>query len=222
MLARFSVAYERFCRLLLTIFVVNVAMVAHTLLGAVVLGFFPSCAAAQTTFRTWLRAEDRSMRAKEVWGIFHTAWKNELKQANLFGWPLAVCWVVLALDYYMMNWHARGTFDVAVSGVLFVLALVLLAFTMLVWVVRANYDERPLWIVRTTLTMIVARPLCTLLQIGLALLEILAWAQWPGLLMVFGMSLPMFCTAWIVYSFGRIPGMDIHDREQPGIRYAKS
>ena len=104
------------------------------------------------------------MRAKEVWGIFHTAWKNELKQANLFGWPLAVCWVVLALDYYMMNWHARGTFDVAVSGVLFVLALVLLAFTMLVWVVRANYDERPLWIVRTTLTMIVARPLCTLLQ----------------------------------------------------------
>ena len=192
------------------------------MLGAVVLGFFPSCAAAQTTFRTWLRAEDRSMRAKEVWGIFHGAWKNELKQANLFGWPLAVCWAVLAIDYYMMNWHARGTFDVAVSGVLFVLALVLLAFTMLVWVVRANYDERPLWIVRTTLTMIVARPLCTLLQIGLALLAILAWAQWPGLLMVFGMSLPTFCTAWIVYSFGRIPGMDIHDREQPGIRYAKS
>ena len=177
MLARFSVAYERFCRLLLTIFVVNIAMLVHTLLGAVVLGFFPSCAAAQTTFRTWLRAEDRSMRAKEVWGIFHGAWKNELKQANLFGWPLAVCWVVLAIDYYMMNWHARGTFDVAVSGVLFVLAMVLLAFTMLVWVVRANYDERPLWIVRTTLTMIVARPLCTLLQIGLALLAILAWAQ---------------------------------------------
>ena len=119
MLARFSVAYERFCRLLLTIFVVNIAMLVHTLLGAVVLGFFPSCAAAQTTFRTWLRAEDRSMRAKEVWGIFHGAWKNELKQANLFGWPLAVCWVVLAIDYYMMNWHARGTFDVAVSGILF-------------------------------------------------------------------------------------------------------
>ena len=32
MLARFSVAYERFCRLLLTIFVVNIAMLVHTLL----------------------------------------------------------------------------------------------------------------------------------------------------------------------------------------------
>lgn len=39
MLARFSVAYERFCRLLVTIFVVNVAILAHTLMGAVVLGF---------------------------------------------------------------------------------------------------------------------------------------------------------------------------------------
>jgi len=39
MLARFSVAYERFCRLLVAIFVVNVAILAHTLMGAVVLGF---------------------------------------------------------------------------------------------------------------------------------------------------------------------------------------
>lgn len=40
MLARFSVAYERFCRLLVAIFVVNVAILAHTLMGAVVLGVF--------------------------------------------------------------------------------------------------------------------------------------------------------------------------------------
>lgn len=41
MLARFSVAYEQFCRLLVAIFVVNVAILAHTLMGAVVLGVFP-------------------------------------------------------------------------------------------------------------------------------------------------------------------------------------
>ena len=46
MLARFSVAYERFCRLLVAIFVVNVAILAHTLMGAVVLGFLPSFVAA--------------------------------------------------------------------------------------------------------------------------------------------------------------------------------
>ena len=90
MLARFSVAYERFCRLLVAIFVVNVAILAHTLMGAVVLGFLPSFAAAQATFRAWLLSEDCSMRAKEVWKTFHGFWKSEVKRANLFGWPLII------------------------------------------------------------------------------------------------------------------------------------
>ncbi len=214
MLARFSVAYEHFCRLLVTLFVVNVAILAHTLMGAVVLGFLPSLAAAQSTFRTWLLSEDRSMRAKEVWKTFHGFWKSEFKRANLFGWPLVVLWAVVIVDYYVMNWHARNDFDIAISGVLLLIIVILAVFSSLVWVVRANYDERPLWIVRTTLAMIVARPVCSLLQAGLLILTVLVWAQWPGILMVFGISLPMFCVIWIVYSFGRLPGLDIHDREE--------
>ena len=40
--------------------------------------------------------------------------------------------------------------------------------------------------------------------------------------MVFGMSLPMFCTAWIIYSFGRLPGMDIHDRMEQSAGHARN
>ena len=125
MLARFSVAYERFCRLLVAIFVVNVAILAHTLMGAVVLGFLPSFAAAQATFRAWLLSEDCSMRAKEVWKTFHGFWKSEVKRANLFGWPLVIFWAVVIVDYYVMNWHARGDFDIMVSGVLLLIIVVL-------------------------------------------------------------------------------------------------
>ena len=222
MLARFSVAYERFCRLLVAIFVVNVAILAHTLMGAVVLGFLPSFAAAQATFRAWLLSEDCSMRAKEVWKTFHGFWKSEVKHANLFGWPLIILWAVVIVDYFVMNWHARGDFDIMVSGVLLLIIVVLAVFSSLVWVVRANYEESPVWIVRTTLAMIVARPLCSLLQVGLLILTVLVWVQWPGILMVFGLSLPMFCTAWIVYSFGRLPGMDIHDRMEQSTGRARN
>ena len=183
MLARFSVAYERFCRLLVTIFVVNVAILAHTLMGAVVLGFLPSFAAAQATFRAWLLSEDCSMRAKEVWKTFHGFWKSEVKRANLFGWPLIILWAMVIVDYYVMNWHARGDFDIMVSGVLLLIIVVLAVFSSLVWVVRANYEESPVWIVRTTLAMIVARPLCSLLQVGLLILTVLVWVQWSGILM---------------------------------------
>lgn len=50
----------------------------------------------------------------------------------------------------------------------------------------------------------------------------LVWVQWPGILMVFGLSLPMFCTAWIIYSFGRLPGMDIHDRMEQSTGHARN
>lgn len=102
---------------------------------------------------------------------------------------------MVIVDYYVMNWHARGDFDIMVSGVLLLIIVVLAVFSSLVWVVRANYEESPVWIVRTTLAMIVARPLCSLLQVGLLILTVLVWVQWPGILMVFGLSLPMFCTA---------------------------
>lgn len=64
MLARFSLVYERFCRIAVMVFVVNVAMFAHTLLGAFVGGFFPSVAAAHTVYRDWLLAEDRAWKTR--------------------------------------------------------------------------------------------------------------------------------------------------------------
>ena len=59
-------------------------------------------------------------------------------------------------------------------------------------------------------------------MVGLLILTVLVWVQWPGILMVFGLSLPMFCTAWIVYSFGRLPGMDIHDRMEQSTGRARN
>ena len=49
---RFAVGYEFLCRIIMMIVVVNVAFVAHTLLGLIVGGLFPSVAASfswQTT-----------------------------------------------------------------------------------------------------------------------------------------------------------------------------
>ncbi len=192
--------------LLLTIFVVNtIAMPPNTRWVPWCWDFSHPAPPRKTTFRTAARAGDRSTCQAKRRGIFHGRMENELKQANLFGWPLAV--VLGGARHRLLHDELACTRNVRRGG----FRRTVRAGTGVAWQPSpcwsgwcANYDERPLWIVRTTPTMIVARPLCALLQIGLALLAILAWAQWPGLLMVFDMSLPMFCTAWIVYSFGRI------------------
>lgn len=40
--------------------------------------------------------------------------------------------------------------------------------------------------------------------------------MWPGLMMVFGVAVPIFATMMAVYSWGRLPGMDVHVLEPIG------
>ncbi|MDF2916679.1 MAG: hypothetical protein K0S70_896 [Microbacterium sp.] len=202
-----ALGYERFARIALMIFVVQVAFLAHTLLGAVVAGFFPSTAAANSTFRTWLLSIDRSWTATHTWTVFHRAWKTELGAANAFGWPQAAIGVLLAWEYYVVNWNDTGLPGVIVSGLLLVANIAYIVFVAISWPVRATLEGPAGWIVRVTLRLMIVRPLCSAAIIALLLTTAWAWYSWPGILVTFGLSAPIFSAAATVYFLGRLPGM---------------
>ena len=52
------------------------------------------------------------------------------------------------------------------------------------------------------------------------LLVLFSYAKWPGLALAFGTSVPLFAVVVVVYSFARLPGMDIHTLE-PNPKLAK-
>jgi len=210
-----ATGYERLARAILTVFVANVAFVAHTLLGLVVAGFFPSIAASAATFRTWALDETRSWTVRETWTVFHRAWRAELGSANAFGWPQLAVWLLLVWDYYLANSNDMGVMGVAVSGMLLLVNVLYGVFVMISWVVRANFDERAWWVVRTSLRMVIARPLCTVMTMAVLVLTVWAWYTWPGVLVTFGFALPAFAVVLVVYSFGRLPGMDARERAHP-------
>ncbi|MCI1635754.1 YesL family protein [Bifidobacterium sp.] len=211
MLSRFSTSYERLCRTVVMIFIVNVAMLFHTLMGVFVVGFFPSIAAAHATYRAWLLSDDRSWTVKHTWSTFHSSWKQELSSANAFGWPMGFLWILLIFDYWVVNWHdVGGHIGIAVSGALVVLIAFFGVFTLLAWVLRSNFDESGIWVAKTTIQMVVARPLCSLMTTLLFILTVWVWYTWPGVLVVFGLSVPAFLSSIVVYSYARLPGMDIH------------
>lgn len=208
---RVAVGYEFLCRVIMMIVVVNVAFVAHTLLGLIVGGLFPSIAASYATFRSWLLdVEDRSWTVKRTWGTFHQAWLEELGSANLFGWPQALIWALLIWEYWFVQHNDLGIVGLVVSGVLLLLNLVYGLFAFLSWAVHVNFDERPRWVVRTSLSMVIARPLCSLMVLILFLVTVWAYYTWPGLMMAFGVAVPIFATMMAIYSWGRLPGMDVH------------
>lgn len=211
----FAAVYERFARVVLMVFVANVAFLAHVLLGVVIAGFFPSVAASATTFRTWALSEDRSWTVRRTWTVFHRAWKTELVPANAFGWPQLTVWLLLVWDYYLVNWNDTGAIGSGVSGLLLFVNVLYGVFALTSWIVRANFDEHAWWIVGTSMRMVIVRPLCSLMTVALLLITAWAWCTWPGLLVTFGLALPMFAAVVAVYSFGRLPGMDIRERVRP-------
>jgi uncharacterized membrane protein YesL len=200
------VGYERLARVVLMIFMVQVAVVA---------GFFPSVAAANSVFRTWILSDDRSWTVAQTWVVFHRAWRAEFGSANTFGWPQLVAGLFLAWEYYVVNWNDTGVMGIAASGLLLVTNVVYGVFVAVSWVVRANLQGRAGWIARVSLRMVVSRPVCTLAITALGLMTAWAWSTWPGILMTFGLSAPIFGVVVAVYALGRLPGMSLRGAGRP-------
>ena len=208
---RFALGYEYFARIILMLMVGQAAFIVHTVMGLVVVGFFPSIAALYTTFRTWLiDVDDRSWSVSRTWVTFHRAWKAELGPANLFGWPQFVVWALLIWDYYLVNWNDMGSIGYAVSGLLLLVNVLYGLFVLVSWAVRANFDEKPMWVVRSSISMVIARPLCSVMIIALLLITAWAYSTWPGLGVALGLTVPVFAVMMAIYSYGRLPGMDVH------------
>lgn len=213
-MGRIAVGYEYICRIIMMIAVVHIAVIVHTIMGLVVVGFFPSLAAACSTYRTWLLdVDDRSWGVGRTWMTFHKAWKRELRSANLFGWPQFLVYGLLIWEYWLTANNDMGNIGFAVSGLLLLINLIYGLFVFLSWPLRSNFDEGPMWVLRNALSMVIARPLCSFMTFCLFLLTVWAYYTWPGLIMAFGVSVPVFTTMMCVYSWGRLPGMDVHDIE---------
>ena len=208
---RFAVGYEFLCRIVMMVVVANVAFLVHTLLGLVVVGFFPSIAATYATFRTWLLdVDDRSWSISRTWRTFHQAWLEELGPANKFGWPQFLIWVLLIWEYWFVQNNDLGTTGFAVSGALLLLNVLYGLFVFVSWAIHVNFAEKLTWVVKTSLSMVIARPLCSLMIALLFLIVVWAYYTWPGLMIAFGIAVPVFAAMMAIYSWGRLPGMDVH------------
>lgn len=215
LLSRFAVGYEQLCRVVLLAVTVNVAMLVHTLAGAVVVGFFPSLAAAYGTWRSWLLDDDRSWSVRHSWQVFHRLWRTDLAAANALGWPQAAIWAVLLYGHWLIAHNPAlrmSRLGAACAGVSIVVIVLFGLFTLLSWAVFANFDESAGWTMRVTAQMVIARPLCSLALAALVVLVAGTWQTWPGILAAFGLSVPAGAAVGCVYALGRLPGMSRAER----------
>ena len=145
--------------------------------------------------------------------MFHREWKADLLHANIFGWVQFAIWAILIWEYWFVQRNNLGRLGFAISGVLLIVNLLYIVFVCESWAIRAHFNENVGWIIRSTFTMIIVRPLCTFFTLALLCLIAFAYYKWPGLMVACGISIPIFSTMMCIYSWGKLPGLDIHQIE---------
>ncbi|QHC58895.1 DUF624 domain-containing protein [Rathayibacter sp. VKM Ac-2760] len=215
-MAAIAERYEAACRVVLLVLVVSAAAVLYSLRGLVVAGVFPSVAAAHATYRAWLIGDDRSWSVRHTVSTFARAWREEFPHANTPGYVLLAVGGVLWIDHRVLGAVEVDGTGVAVTGILLVVSALFTLFCLVFWIVRAHFQERTRWVVRTAAQLLVARPLCTLLLGAVLLLLLQLAASVPALGVLAAAAVLPFAASAVVFAFGRLPGFSAREHPAAG------
>lgn len=197
--SRAAMAWEVF-DVLAWIALLNLAWIAFTLLGGIVLGFAPSTVAASALVRRRVRGDVvRPLTA--FWGVF----RAEFLRANALLLPVAAGMAAL-----LFSWQYFGRGADALSGILSVLALVLLPLGVAVAAVLVplycSYELPLRRYLPTALAFTLANPLLLVLTfVTIAGVAALSWFL-PGVL-------PFFTVGLFSYLSTRL-SLDFIDRNE--------
>lgn len=116
---------DHVCRLISRFAFLNLLWLAFSVIGLLVVGFFPATVAMFAIVRKWVRGEQDTAIFQTFWSIY----KQVFLKANSFGWVLGVIGGILYINYHII---AIASTDLPVIVILSYLFLVLLYFLFIV------------------------------------------------------------------------------------------
>lgn len=180
----------------------------HTLLGGVVLGIFPATAAVHAVLRRdqmvadgWSGSSQRERLTRE----FHLAWRRELLPANALGLTLGALWVFVLVDHWLLR-TVEISFGPALQVPLWILTVVLVAVSGVVWVLQSHFAEGPFALLRRSFVLVLARPLLAFPAAGVLAITACVYYVLPGLAVVFGIVAPAGVSMLLIWRAGVLPG----------------
>jgi len=176
-----------FSNVILRLLYINVLWIVFSLLGLVVLGFFPATVAMFTVMRKW-QLDEFGFRVFET---FWDTYKKQLLKANLLGYSLSFIGVILAADLlYLQN---------ATHSFLQVLYFPVLAFSFLyvlsllfVFPIYVHYEVKGFNILKNAFFISIITPFATFKMVIGLLLILYLFTVFPGAIILFIGSIPSY------------------------------
>lgn len=170
----------------------QVLWVFFTIIGFVILGFFPATIAMFATVRAWLQGNTELPVFQTFWQYF----KSEFLQGNLFGIFVWMMIGMICLDFYFIyvTFNSNITwFHIPLAATI----LFIFLFLFYLFPVYVHYNVSLLHVFKHTLIILFVNPFIDFMMIISLIAFLLIIKMFPALAFIFGGSAYAFITMWL-------------------------
>lgn len=170
----------------------NLLLLVFSLLGGVILGFFPALTAMFSVIRQWLRGNTDLPVLKTYWDYY----RKDFWKSNVIGLFVGSIIALIAIDILFIQ--ANGSTGLAWTNIpLFAFMLLFLLFLFHLFPTFAHYDVSAGKVIKHAFLLTLVNPVSSLF-ILLCLVPLVFIMQLaPALAFIFGGSVYAFITMWI-------------------------
>ncbi|MUK87716.1 DUF624 domain-containing protein [Ornithinibacillus sp. L9] len=179
---------------------VNLLWVAFTLVGGILLGFYPSTLAMFAIVRDWLRG-------KYDFPIFTTFWsyfKSEFIKGNKLGIFITMLFILIGLDLFYIQVNLNHLLSWT-SIPLFAFIVIFLLFLFYIFPAFVHYDLNVFQLIKNAFLIMLINPIHSFLIILCLTFVYVIMSIVPALFFIFGGITYAFMTMWLcLHAFHRI------------------
>lgn len=177
---------------------VNLLWVIFTLIGGIILGFYPATVALFAVVRDWLRG-------KVDLPVFKTFWKYyriDFLKSNLLGLFLNILLLLIALDIFYINLNEQLTWTYIP---LFAFMLIAALFLFYIFPSFVHFDLKITLLIKNTFLIMIISPIYSFLMIICLVSVYFIMYSIPALFFIFGTATYAFITTWLsLHAFEKI------------------
>jgi len=171
-----------------------------TLIGLVILGFFPSTVAMFAIIRDWLRGKTDIRIFPAYWQYF----KTDFIKANLIGIPVIAVMLLIGINIFYIQTDMTDYLSWTYIP-LFAFMLLILLCLFYLFPVFVHYDLKIPGVMKNTLLIMLVSPVHTFLMIICLTALFFVMRTLPALAFIFGGSTYAFITMWLsLHAFNRV------------------
>ncbi|TFJ93086.1 YesL family protein [Lentibacillus salicampi] len=179
---------------------IQLLWIGFTLMGLVILGFFPSTVAMFAIIRGWLRGKTDS----RIFPVFWQYYKHDFVKANLFGMPVIAVMLLIGINIFYIQIDMTNYLSWTYMP-LFAFMLLCLICLFYLFPVFVHYDLNISGMIKNTLLIMLVSPVQTFLMIVCLTALFLVMRTIPALAFIFGGSIYAFITMWLaLHAFNRV------------------